>query len=233
MAVVETRGAAVGADEQVRIAGTLGLVTFGGLAVVLGVHPPGDSSLYDDGVAFVEHVSAYWMTIHVIGAALFLLVPHVLSTYGGRATTAWGRAFGRVLATVATFGTALAILHLVAIDTISFAFFADTLASGAEGAEVGADLLLRLHAASLTAWIVAFFLGVPAVAAAMSWADGDRSWRLWLPAAAAALAISSLVVTIGARQYTTLSEMILFRAGATLLLVWMIVASWQMRRDGA
>lgn len=222
-----------GTSERTRVAGTIGLVAFGGLAIVLGVHPPGDTALYDDGPAFVEHVSAFWMTIHVVAGVLLLFVPHVVSTYARRARTPWGHAFASVMVSAATFGTALGILHLIGTDTISFAFFADTLAGGGEAAEVGADLLLRLHAATLTAWIVAWFLGMTAAGAGMAWADGERGWRFWLPALAAVAQVASISATIAARQYTAVSEMLLFRSGATLLLVWMLLASWTMRRDGA
>lgn len=214
--------------ESVRLIGTIGLGAAVSVAVILGVHPPGDSGLYDDPLEFGEHVSAFWIVIHVVAAVVTLAFPLVLGTWGRMLDSARGRVFGSMLAGVTTLGTALGVLHLVGTDTITIAFYEDSL--GSPGSDVGADVFLRLHAATLTTWIVGFWFAVQALGAVAAWTDGRRDWRVYLPAVGALLAAVSVVITIVERQFTTLSEMIVFRTSVTIFLVWLALIGWTMRK---
>ena len=116
---------------------------------------------------------------------------------------------------------------------MSFHAFADTFeaGSGSEAVTVAADLLLRLHASTLVAWVVTFFFGFTAVLGLAAHSDGRFPvWFVWMPWVGAAAALASVVVTLAERQWTTLSEMGLFRTSATLLVLWLLVATWWMRR---
>ncbi len=214
--------------ESIRLIGTIGLVAAIGVAVILGIHPPGDSDLYDDPLEFGEHVGAFWITIHVLAAVVTLAFPLVLATWGRMLDTARARVFGSLLAGTATLGTGLGVLHLVGTDTITIAFYEDSL--GSPGSEVGADVFLRLHAATLITWIVGFWFAVQLVGAVAAWVDGKRGWRVYLPAAGAVLAAVSVVITISERQFTTLSEMVLFRTSVTIFIVWLALIGWTMRK---
>ncbi len=212
-----------------RVAGTVGISVAVGLAVILGIHPPGDTALYDDPIEFVDHVGTYWISLHLVAAILFLGVPTVVGAWGGTLESPAARVFGRMAGTVSVIGVAIGALHLVGTDAITFEFFADTLDSGAPAAVTVADGLLRLHAATLTTLIVTLFLGVPLCIAIASWCDGRRDWHVWVPGAAVVLSTASLAVTLTERQYTTLSEMVLFRPAATLVVIWLFFIGRELR----
>jgi hypothetical protein len=106
------------------------------------------------------------------------------------------------------------------------------LADGAGGAAAGADVLLRLHAATLTAFVMAMFVAVPAAAAIATAFDRDWGRRFWLPVAIGALSATAVSVTLLEGQWTTLSEMGLFRPAAAAFLVWFGLVAHDLRRRG-
>jgi len=216
-------------DRQ-RVAGTLGLVVAISIAVVLGVHPLGSTDLYDDGARFADHVGPFWVTIHFIGALLLLAIPVVIGAWADAFSAAASHVFARLAATVSVGGAALGVLHLAGTDTVTFLTYQDTLSSGLEGAGAGADVLLRIHAATLTAFVVSMFVALPAATALTAAAGRDWSWRCWVPLAIAALSVASVSITLAEGQWTSLSEMGLFRPAVTLFLVWLALISFQLRR---
>jgi hypothetical protein len=217
--------------QRQRVTGTLGVVVTVAVAVILGVHPFGSTDLYDDGERFVAHVGALWVVIHVVGAVLFLAIPVVIGAWAQTLRAAASQVFGRLTVTVSVIAVALAVLHLVGTDTMTFLAYDDTLASGIEGAVAGADVLLRLHAATLMAWVLSLFVALPMAAAAATALDRDSSWRFWLPTVVAVLGVASVSVTLAERQWTTLSEMGLLRPAITLFLVWFGLISYRLRRQ--
>jgi hypothetical protein len=218
---------------RLRVVGTLGVVVAVAIAVILGVHPWGSTGLYDDGTRFVDHVGGFWVAIHFVGAMLFLAVPVVLAAWAERFASPTGHVFAKLAATASIVGTALGVLHLAGTDTVTFLAYEDTLASGIDGAVVGADVLLRLHAATLVAFVTTQFVAVPTAAAAAAALDRDWGWRFWLPVTIAALSVTSVSVTVVEGQWTTLSEMGLFRPAVTAFLVWFGLVAYGLRRDGA
>jgi hypothetical protein len=201
------------------------------LAVILGAHPPATTDLYADGVDFVEHVTAYWVVIHLLAAVILLALPLVLGAWATLARTAEAALFADLVAKLSIVGVAIGLLHLAGTDTVTFLAFQETLAANGEAATMGADVLLRLHAATLTIFALSLFFAVPLTAAIAAWLDGDRRWRFWLPLTGAALAAAAVTVTMIERQWTTLSEMVLFRSSATILLVWIFLVGWVLRRS--
>jgi hypothetical protein len=216
-------------SQRQHVAGTLGLVVTIAVAVILGVHPFGSTELYDDGSRFVDHVGPFWVAIHVAGAVLLLAIPVVLAAWVETLQTAAGQVFGRLTVTASTVAVTLAALHLVGTDTMTFVAYRDTLASGIEGAGAGADVLLRLHAATLMAWVLTLFVAVPIGAAAAAAGERDWRWRFWLPAAIATLSVASISLTWAERQWTTVSEMGLLRPAITLFLVWFGLIAYRLR----
>ncbi|MGH9119684.1 MAG: hypothetical protein ACRD0A_17965 [Acidimicrobiales bacterium] len=63
------------------VAGTLGIVIAVLAAVILGVHPPGSTDLYDDGVEFIDHIGPLWIAIHLLAALVLLGVPAVVAAW--------------------------------------------------------------------------------------------------------------------------------------------------------
>jgi hypothetical protein len=212
-----------------QVTGTVGLVVTIAVAVILGVHPFGSTELYDDGSRFVDHVDPFWVAIHVAGAVLLLAIPVVLAAWTQTLQTASGQVFGRLTVTASTVAVTLAVVHLVGTDTMTFVAYRDTLVAGVEGAPAGADVLLRLHAATLMAWVLTLFVAVPGGAAVVAACERDWRWRFWLPAAIAMLGVASISVTWAERQWTTLSEMGLLRPAITLFLVWFGLVAYRLR----
>jgi hypothetical protein len=217
------------ARQRQQVTGTVGLVVTIAVAVILGVHPFGSTELYDDGSRFVDHVGPFWVAIHVGGAILLLAIPVVLAAWSQTLQTAAGQVFGRLTVTTATVAGALAVLHLVGTDTMTFVAYRDTLGSGIEGAAAGADVLLRLHAATLMAWVTTLFVAVPSCAVAVAICERDWRWRFWLPAAIAVLSVASISLTWAERQWTTVSEMGLLRPAITLFLLWFGLVAFRLR----
>lgn len=219
-------------DAEIQTAGNLGFWFVVVLTAVLLVHPFGTTELYDDGHLFLDHVDALWVSIHFAAAVLFLAILLPIGTWARHLGTEKARAFGRWAVYLAIAGTAVGLIHLTATDTTTFLAFADTFEAGSGGdlANLGADLLLRLHASTFVAWVTSYFFALPI---ALGWAamvDGRfPAWYPWLAWVAATLAGVSVVLTLTAGQLTTLSEMGIFRPSVTLYLVWLLVTTWWMR----
>jgi hypothetical protein len=218
------------ARRQQAVAGRVGLALPVLLATILALHPPGSTELYDDGVRFVQHVDGFWVGMHLAAAVMLLGIPLILGAWAVSGHTAEGALFADLAAKLSVAGVALGALHLVGTDTITFLAYQDTLAAGGEATAVGADVLLRLHAATLMVWTIVLLVAVPLAAAIAAWLDATRGWRFLLPLACACLAVGAAAVTAFERRWTTVSEMILFRSSMTLLLVWLFLCGLTLRR---
>lgn len=219
--------------EEIRLAGNIGFWSVLALALLLGIHPFGTTDLYDDGQQFLEHVNVFWVAIHFLGALTFLGFLVAVSTWGRNLSNARSRLLGHWALYAGIAGTAIGVFHLVAMDTTVFIAFADTLAagSGSEAVTVGADLLIRYHAASLVAWTLSYYIAFPVLLGWAALADGRfPNWYPWVAWIGALLGVAAVAVTMAERQWTTLSEMGLFRPSVILLILWLVVTTWWMRR---
>ena len=183
------------AMQRRHVTGTLGIVVTLAVALILGVHPFGSTGLYDDGPRFVEHVGVLWVVIHVVGAVLLLAIP-VVAGWAETLRTPASQVFGRLTVTVSVVAVALAVLHLVGTDTMTFLAYEDTLASGVDGAEVS-GCPPSCPRRQLMGWVMTMFVAVPLGAAVATASDHDWTWRFWLPLATAAVAVASVSVTWG------------------------------------
>jgi hypothetical protein len=218
------------AVDRRRATGTTGVVVAVVVGLILGGHPLGNTDLYNDGPRFTHHVGYFWVTIHFLGAILLLAVPAVVGAVSETMLRPAAQVLGRIATSVSIGGVALAVLHLVGTDTTTFLTYKDTLDSGIEGATAGADVLLRLHAATLMAFVLTLFVALPAASAAATAIDRDWSWRFWLPLVTSVLATASVCATLAARQWTTASEMGLLRPAMVLFLIWFGLVSYRLRR---
>jgi hypothetical protein len=157
----------------------------------------------------------------------------VLASWAQALVLPASQVFGRLTVTASTVAATLAVLHLVGTDTMTFVAYRDTLAIGGDGAAVGADVLLRLHAATLMAWVVTLFVAVPVGAAVCAAFERDWGWRFWLPVTIATLSVASVSITWAERQWTTVSEMGLLRPAITLFLAWFGLTAYRLRRSAA
>ena len=228
---IETRTASA---SSTRFVGNIGLTGVIGLALLLAIHPFGSTDLYDDGFEFLDHVDWFWMLIHVFGAFMFLAWPPAIDAWARGLEDHRARVVGRWSHMVSIAGVGVGTLHLIGFDTMTFWAFRDTYdaAGGSEAAAVSADLLLRLHAASLSSWVLVFFLAVPLLGGVATILDGRYpSWVGGVGVVGGALQIPALAITLSERQWTTLSEQFIFRTGATLFIVWMLAICWSLRRE--
>lgn len=218
-----------------RAVGTIGLACAVGVAVILGIHPFGSTDLYDDGTQFLEHVGWFWIAIHFVATPLLFGFAPVLWRLATGLTVPAARMVGYWAAMTAVGGMAVGALHLIGTDTVTFFAFTDTFnaAGGAanEAAALSADLLLRLHAATLVTWIVAFWFMVPLLLAVALYLEGNRP--VWMTAAAgfsALCQVVSVVLFLAAGQHTAVSETGFFRVGVTVLVILVGLISWNMRQ---
>ena len=217
-----------------RFIGQIGLVGVIGLALILLIHPFGNTDLYDDGFEFLDHVNWFWMVIHVGGAVLFLSWPPVIEAWSRGLEEPRAQVVGRWAHMTSIAGVGVGTLHLVGFDTMTFWAFRDTYeaAGGSEPAAIGADLLLRLHAASLSSWVVVFFFAVPLLGGVATYLDGRfPSWVAGVGVVGGLLQVPALAITLSERQWTTVSEQFIFRTGVTLFAVWMLAIAWSLYRE--
>jgi hypothetical protein len=219
-------------SQTMKLAGTIGLVATIALIVILVVHPLGTTELYDDGGRFLEHVNGFWIALHVLAVVAFLAYPVVIDTWSSHLATSQARLIGKWASLVATLGMAVGAVHLIGTDTMTFVFFEDTFNAGAnsEAVVTSADLLLRLHGATLFTWVLVFWFAVPALMAYAIRLDGQLpQWFAVLAGVSAVLQLAALAVTTSEGQWTTLSEMGLFRVGATLLILFFLLQALAVR----
>ena len=139
-----------------------------------------------------KELKKVWFNLaNLVGAILLLAVPAVIAASSDTLVTPAAHALGRIATSVSIGGVTLAVLHLAGTDTMTFLAYEDTLDSGIEGAAAGADVLLRLHAATLTVFVLTLFVALPVAEALAAAMDRDWSWRFWLPAVTSALATAS------------------------------------------
>ena len=221
------------AASESRFAGQIGFAGVIALAVLLIVHPFGTTELYEDGFRFLDHVTWFWVTIHLLGALAFMTWLPAIGAWARGLEEYRARVVGRWAYSLAIGGFAVGTIHLAAMDTLTFWFFRDTYeaAGGSEAGEIAADLLLRLHGASLSAWITIFWFAVPLLGGIATLLDNRMPrWVGWVGVVGGGLQVPALALTLGERQWTTLSEQIVLRTGATLFLVWMLAITWSLRR---
>ncbi|NNF55017.1 MAG: hypothetical protein HKN03_11320 [Acidimicrobiales bacterium] len=219
-------------EATLRFVGRVGLAFTIALTIILVIHPFGTTDLYSDGEQFLDHVSAFWVAIHFAAVAVLFVFPLVIDTWARNLSAPEARAIGRLAALICTLGMAVGAIHLLGTDTMTFFFFQDTAAAGggSEATTTSVDLLLRFHAATLTTWVSSFWFAVPAAVGVASLLDPKMPrWFAALAFAAAALQIPALALTLAERQWTTLSETILFRGGATLLIAVFFIMTIGMR----
>lgn len=221
------------ADDTTRLAGTIGFWGAIAIAIVLIIHPFGTSDLYDDGFEFLDHVNAYWMIIHLAAAVIFFTLPPALGHWKDTLESARARLVAGWAHMMSIAGVGIGTLHLVGTDTMTFWAFRDTYdaAGGSEAAAIGADVLLRLHAATLTSWVTVFFFAVPLLGGIAALLDGRYPrWVGYLGVVGGALQVPAVIITVAERQWTTLSEQFVFRTGVTLFIVFWLAVAWSLRR---
>lgn len=220
-------------DEAARLAGTVGFYGAIAIAIVLAIHPFGTTDLYGDGFEFLDHVNAFWMIIHLLAAAVLFTLPPLLGSWKDTLRPAPARFVGGWAHMMSIAGVGVGTIHLVGTDTMTFWAFRDTYdaANGSEAAAIGADVLLRLHAATLSSWVLVFFLAVPLLGGVAALLDGQNpKWVGYLGVLGGLLQIPALIITMAERQWTTLSEQFIFRTGATLFVVFWLAIAWGLKR---
>lgn len=94
-----------GLDSGMRFTGRIGIPATATVAVVLAIHPFATTALHDDGTRFLEHVSAHWVTLHVVAALALLWFPTVFD--------GWARRLRPLEAVFMTGATLLLVLMLL------------------------------------------------------------------------------------------------------------------------
>ncbi|MEM8706528.1 MAG: hypothetical protein AAGE98_08725 [Actinomycetota bacterium] len=220
-------------EEMRRFAGRFGLAGVAVVVVILVIHPFGTTDIYETGEAFLDHVSGFWVVIHLVAAVVFAVFPLVYGAWTTTLTSAPARVLGATASMVCVAGFGVGVLHLVGTDTVTFWMYSDTLdaSGGSEAGAIGADVLLRLHAATLMSWIVVFWFLAPLLAGIAALRDGSGPGWLGGGAIVGALVqIPAVAITLAEGQWTTVSEQVLFRTGATFHILFVAGLAITLRR---
>lgn len=221
------------ADDATRLAGTIGFYGAIAIAIILAIHPFGTTDLYGDGPEFLDHVNAYWMVLHLAATLVLFTLPPLLNSWRDSLQTGRARLIAGWAHMMSIAGVGVGTIHLLGTDGMTFWAFRDTYdaAGGSEAAQIGADVLLRLHAATLTSWIAVSFLAVPLLAGVAALLDGRYpKWVGYIGVIGGALQVPAIIITTAERQWTTLSEQFVFRTGATLFIVFWLAIAWSLKR---
>ncbi|MEM9465076.1 MAG: hypothetical protein AAGA90_06870 [Actinomycetota bacterium] len=220
-------------EDMQREAGRIGLVSMAGVVVVLVIHPFGTTDIYETGGAFLDHVTGFWVVLHLVAALLFAAFPLVFGAWSLSLEAGHAKVLALWATVVCVAGYGIGALHLIGTDTVTFWVYADTYEATRDtpAGEVGADVFLRLHAATLTSWITVFWFAAPAIAGLA--ALRAKSGPVWLGAMAligAALQVPAVILTLSEGQWTTVSEQGFFRTGATFTILFTIGLALGLRR---
>lgn len=204
--------------------------------VVIGnvTHPIGGTDLYTDGVAFVEHTSTtYWVINHVLIAVALMVTPWVAWAWRDTLVSVEGRTWGTFGLILMGLGTVFSVFHVGGIDGVGIPAYADVLASGGETAAVGADLFMRIHLASITAWALLLWGGAQTVVGVAEVVEGRRRPLGWLMVVCGAFgfAFAGMIALEG--HLTSFSEGVLLRGSTVGFTVWFIWTAWQLFKTEA
>lgn len=230
-ATTETRNDP-GADR--RTVGTVGLVTAGILVVGNAIHPfDGSTEMYADITAFAEKASSdVWVIDHLVLAVVLLAIPWIASVWRDALQEQQARLWGGFAVVAVLIGTAIGTVHLGGVDGAamgSYGALLDDPASG-EMAVAAGEVLLRVHMATFTSWVLSFYAVAQLLLARATWLEGRHRWLGAVLAVGGLLAAASVVATAGAGQLTTLSEPLLFRPSTVSITLWLVVASLDLRK---
>lgn len=221
-------------SEQLRTVGTIGLVGGALLVVANLVHPFGNTGLYSSGVEFVEHTGTFWIWLHFAIAATLLIGPLLAHAWYRSLTDSTAIVWGRLAFLTVLLGTTVGVVHLAGIDGSALPAWQEVLDSGAEGAELGADLLMRVHLTTFVSWTFLFFGFAQLFLAVTEFVrpEGNRLLGV-LVALGGVLGLASAVVSGVGGQLTTATDTFMLRPSAALLTVWIFWEAWTMRSKAA
>lgn len=220
--------------QSLRTVGNVGLAAAIALIVLNLAHPfDGSTELYGDAVLFISKMDTWWVIDHLGLAIVSLFIPWVawawIQTFQDELARLWGR-LGWMMMLI---GTAIGVLHLAGIDGVALPSFGTVLEGSSDTAEAAASALLRVHLTTFMAWLIVAWFGASLFLGVATLLETDKPiWLGWMLVLAAALALTSAVVTAVEGQLTTLSEPFLFRPATFLVTIWWIVASLELRRAG-
>lgn len=217
---------------RTRVIGIVALVGSAWLVIGNLTHPVGSTEMYTDGTRFVEHAdTTYWVVNHLLLAIAILVVPWVAWAWWKRLSGGTAQAFGAWATMLVTIGSLLGALHLGGIDGVAIPAYSDVLAAGGAGAEVGADVLLKVHLASITAWSIVLWGGAQAALGVAELLDGRRRILGILLLVCAALGFVFAFAIALEGHLTSVTEGVLFRASTVGLTIWLLWTAWELFRS--
>ncbi|HSM44588.1 MAG TPA: hypothetical protein VK969_06175 [Acidimicrobiia bacterium] len=213
-----------------RHVGLVALIAAAWLVIGNITHPVGSTEIYTEGVAFVEHTDAYWVINHVLLALAFTVIPWLAWAWGKRLTSTVGRTWGAFGVILAALGTVNSVLHM-GIDGVAIPAFGEVLQAHGEAAVVGAETLLKIHLASITAWAILFWGGAQTTIGVAEVAEGSRRWLGWLMIVCGLLGFAFAGSIAVEGNLTSFTEGVLFRGSTVGFTVWFIWTAWRLARS--
>lgn len=219
-----------------RRVGMVALVAAAWLIIGNITHPIGTTALYTDGVAFVEHAdNTYWVVSHVLLALALTVTPWLAWAWRDTLQSVEARTWGTFGLTLIALGTVFSVYHVGGIDGVAIPAYGEVLAAGGEAAVVGADLFMRIHLASITAWAILFFGGGQTVVGIAEIIEGTRRPLGWLMVVCGVLGFAFAGAVAIAGHLSGFTEGVLLRGSSVGFTVWFIWTAWQAFKteDGA
>jgi len=198
--------------------------------LVLGnvTHPIGSTDLYTDGVAFVEHTGTYWVVNHVLLAVALLVTPWLAWAWRERLTSDAGRMWGTFGVILVVMGSVFSVFHLGGIDGVALPAYAEVLETADAGAAVGAEALMKVHLASITAWSVILWGGAQLTVGVTEVLEGRRPGLGWLLVVCGLLGFAFAVAVTLEGHLTGFSDGVLLRGATVGFTVWFIWTAWEL-----
>lgn len=219
---------------SIRTTGSVALVAAIWLAIGNVTHPIGNTDLYTDGLAFVEHTNTYWIVNHWLLAIALLVTPWLVAAWTDSFDNDRAKAWGRLALYASIMGTGLGVLHLAGVDGSAFPAYGRILESNTSDITVAiADGLQVVHLATYTAWSTVFW-GVLQIAlgVAMLSQRARPGWLGGLLVACGVLGLGTAFVSAAQGHLSTFSEGVLLRGSTVGLTIWLFWLAWVMRSKG-
>lgn len=214
-----------------RHVGIVALIAAAWLVIGNITHPVGSTEIYTDGVAFVEHTNTYWVINHVLLALALTVTPWLAWAWGRQLTSSVARTWGAFGVILVALGTVISVLHLAGIDGVALPAFGEVLEAQGESAAIGAETLLKVHLASVTAWAVLFWGGAQTTIGVAEVAEGSRRWLGWLMIVCGLLGFVFAGSIAVEGNLTSFTEGVFLRGSTVGFTIWFIWMAWILARS--
>jgi hypothetical protein len=176
------------------------------------------------------NILLYWVVSHLLIAVALLVTPWLVWVWARHLEAPRARAVAPLAVILTCVGVAFGVLHVGGVDGVALAAWNRHLAGGGEAAALGADVLLHVHLATMTAWSISFWGGAQAAIGITELLEARRRWLGVVLLAGSALGFAFAFTIALQGHLTAVTEGILFRTSTVGVTLWLVITAWGFAR---